>query len=63
MKTTETAIREVVNAWGVNDHIRVRAIRLILSGNDPDKVVKAIEEIASGLGFLEALEPDAATTE
>ncbi|MFA5877944.1 MAG: hypothetical protein WC845_01095 [Candidatus Staskawiczbacteria bacterium] len=60
--TTESAIRKVIGAWGVDDKDRVEAIRLILNGSDPDKIVSTVEEVSRGLGALEALKPDTSST-
>ena len=52
----EEAIERVVSAWGVDDKIKVTAVRLLLRcNNDRDKIVGAICEIANGLGYLESL--------
>jgi hypothetical protein len=54
MNTIE-AVRRVINAWGVDDQTKIKAIRLVLSESDPDKVLGVIDEIENALGALESM--------
>lgn len=49
------AVHRIINSWGVDDATKINAIRLVLSGSDPDKVVAFVEEIENALGALESM--------
>ncbi len=55
----QTAINQVMRAWGVSDKDRLTAIQFITQGIDCQKVVEAIDGIQNALGALEALRPKA----
>ena len=52
MCSTEQAIREVSNAWGIDDKSRMMAIRAILNGADITPILDVITEIRNGQASL-----------
>jgi hypothetical protein len=49
------AIKKLLAVYGVTDSMKIVAIRCIVNGAPPEKVVEAIQDASLGLASLEAL--------